>query len=231
MVDAPEEAALLLERAGISDVGHLFLSHWHPDHTAGFRALELLNLALGSFRARACTQVWMNAETEARRAADWRWFESRGYCRLNVVPDGATIELGGLRATWFEYEQICSGFLLDDGATRVLLLVDETMAAQAGQLAALPGVLRPDLLVLQCGWFERDPEGTVVIPPGHRLRELEASFERDTLPIVRAVGARRTLLVHLGELQQYLPAELDAVAAGYPELGLTFAYDGLELAV
>src|SRR5262245_21700680 len=49
LVDAPEDVLPLLVRAGAERVDHLLISHWHPDHTAGFRVVEQLtwDLALG----------------------------------------------------------------------------------------------------------------------------------------------------------------------------------------
>src|SRR5207253_5137771 len=48
LIDTPEESNLQLNRAGITRVAAALYSHWHPDHTAGRRIFETLNL---DFRA------------------------------------------------------------------------------------------------------------------------------------------------------------------------------------
>src|SRR5215470_13268168 len=85
LIDATEDVVPLLNRAGVERVDHLFLTHWHPDHTGGFRVVEQLSYDLERARAGKRIEVWLNRATSNRLAADWRFFESVGYCRLNVV--------------------------------------------------------------------------------------------------------------------------------------------------
>ena len=42
LIDAPEDVVWSLNRVGIRRVDHLFITHWHPDHSAGLRVLETL---------------------------------------------------------------------------------------------------------------------------------------------------------------------------------------------
>jgi phosphoribosyl 1,2-cyclic phosphate phosphodiesterase len=228
LVDAPEDILPLLNRAAIGEVDHLLITHWHPDHTAGFRVVEQLTweLALGGPRRRV--EVWLNRATLDRRAADWAYFERRGYCRLNVVEDGQQIGLGALTARALAYapDGFLTGFLLSDGRARVLLALDETK----GLAEHLPvWASQPDLLVAECGFFERDAEGGVLVPASWPMRRTEASFDGDTRALVRAARARQTLLVHLnGCLVGYTPPELEALESA---LGARFARDGMDVEV
>jgi phosphoribosyl 1,2-cyclic phosphate phosphodiesterase len=226
LLDAPEDILPMLTRAGIDRVDHLLLSHWHPDHTAGFRVVEQLTweLALGGPARRI--DVWLNRDTLERRAGDWAYFERRGYCRLNVVEPEQELRLGPLTARVFAYapDQILTGFLLSDGRARVLLAVDETK----GLIDHLPAwAIAPDLLVAECGFFDRDAEGGRLVPERWPMRRTEAGFEADTRPLLRAVRAGQTLLVHLnGCLVGRTPLELADLEA---ELGARFAVDGLTI--
>jgi phosphoribosyl 1,2-cyclic phosphate phosphodiesterase len=232
LIDATEDVVPLLNRAGIDRVDHLFLTHWHPDHTAGFRVVEQLSLDLAHPGSRRCIPVWMNAATAARLASGWRFFESVGYCRLNVVEPGTRLDLGGISASWFNYapDGFLSGFLLDDGHARALLTLDETKDL-APLVAADPSLQGCDLLLAECGWFERDPEGRVLIPESSRLRVEEAGFERDTLPLLAAARAKRNVLTHLMDLHGRTPAEFDAFAKTFAPLDVQFAHDGLTLQI
>lgn len=231
LVDAPEDVIPLLDRAGIDRVDHLFLSHWHPDHTAGFRVVEQLRADLASAGARPAIRVWLNDETLRVRGPDWRFWERRGYCRFDLLAYGATAELGPLRATCFRFgpADLMSGLVLEHDGARVLLALDETKDL-ASRVAALTWTHGCDLAVLECGWFEQDPEGRPLVPPESDLRLTEAGFVRDTLPLVDALRPKQAVLVHLmGCLTGRGPEELDAVAARHPDPPLRFAHDGLTL--
>lgn len=232
LVDATEVVTPLLAHAGIESVKHLFITHWHPDHTAGFRVVEQVNFDIATGGARSRTNVWMNTATADRLVADWRYFEARGYCRLHVVDGGAPIDLGAVSASWFNYEAngFVSGFVLTDGNVRVLLALDETKGL-AARVAAEPSFQECDLLVAECGWFESDPDGRVLVSPGSPMRKREAGFERDTLPLIVAARAKRTVLTHLMDLHGRTPAELDALAATLSPPNVQFAYDGLTLRI
>jgi phosphoribosyl 1,2-cyclic phosphate phosphodiesterase len=226
LVDAPEDVLPMLGRAGVEQVDHLLLSHWHPDHTAGFRVVEQLSWDLATGGARHTIQVWLNQTTLDKRGDDWAYFQRRGYCQLNVVPDGASWRLGGLVARALAYAEggYLTGFELADGASRVLLLLDETKGLAPSLPAWACGV---DLLVLECGFFERDADGRELVPTHWRMRQTEASFAADTLPLVEAAGARQTVLVHLnGCLVGRTPPELAALSL---PRGARFAHDGLVL--
>jgi phosphoribosyl 1,2-cyclic phosphate phosphodiesterase len=230
LIDATEDVVPLLNRAGVERVDHLFLTHWHPDHTAGFRVVEQLSFDLARGGARRRIEVWMNQVTANRLAAGWRFFESVGYCRLNLVAPGTRLDLGGISATWFAYapEGFLSGFVLEDSRARALLTLDETkdLAPRVAADASLQG---SDVLIAECGWLERDADGRILIPKDSPLRVTEAGFERDTLPLLTAANAKRNVLTHVMDLHGRTPAELDALAATLAPHAVQFAYDGLTL--
>lgn len=223
-----------LNRFAIDRVNNLFLTHWHPDHTAGFRVVEQVNGDVASLRyglgARACTEVWMNEATAARLAGDWRHYERAGFCHLNVIEAGSSVELGTLSAAWFGYarEGFLSGFLLTDGSARVLLVLDETKDL-ATQVAADPALQSCDLLIAECGWFGCDPRGEMLVGESSPVWLREAGFERDTLPLIEAARAERTILTHLSDAHGHTPAEFDSLSESLRPSNVTFAYDGMQL--
>lgn len=111
----------------------------------------------------------------------------------------------------------------------MLLVLDETK----GLAAELPAWARqPDLLVAECGFFDSEPDGTPIVGADWPMRRTEASFAADTLPLVQAVGARRTVLVHLMAcFTGRTPDELDEVAASLDKPNVAFGCDGMALAV
>lgn len=86
----------------------------------------------------------------------------------------------------------------------------------------------PDLLVLETGWFEHDPQGRIIAPSGHWIRNAEASFE-ETLGIIERVNPGMAVLTHVEQpwacsYEDYL--ELEKKHHGRR---LQFAYVGLRI--
>ena len=240
LVDAPEDVVVSLNRQGIDRVDHLFITHWHPDHCAGLRVLETLTWDLATDGGQAPIDVWLNATTEARLQNDLRYFASKNYCRVHVVQSGAIDRLGPLEAGWFGYaaDDFLTGVVLSDGRSRTLVAMDETRDLarhvermdRRESLGGLSGAMGCDLVVVECGWLTQDAVGAPLGSETSSFRRTEAGFERDTLPLIRALDAKRTILVHInGDLMGHTPPELDTLAAQHAALGFTFARDGTQV--
>lgn len=121
-----------------------------------------------------------------------------------------------------------SGFLLEDDHARVLLVLDEVRDL-AARIAADPALQGCDLLIAQCGWFERDPSGEPLVGQDSPLWANVANFERDTLPLIAAARAGRALLTHLSDIHGRTPDEFETLATTLAPLAVQFAYDGLTL--
>ena len=152
---------------------------------------------------------------------------------MHVIAPDTTDTLGDLSVRWFGYaaDDFLTGAVLTDGRWQVLIAMDETkdLAWQLGDQAWATGC---DLAVLETGWLLEDPAGAMLGPPDADYRATEAGFERDTLPLVRALRPARTLLVHInGDLMGRTPDELDALAATHPDVPLTFARDGSSVSI
>lgn len=234
LIDTPEESNLQLNRAGIRTVAACVYSHWHPDHTMGRRVWELLNRdwrALPSEAARPETPVYLPAQV----AAD---FESRGVrehldylaasgdIRIVELADGEAVELGSWRVTPFRLaEDYVYAFVIEGDGKRALLAPDETNGwdprddVRGADLAVVPmGICEFDLLT-----------GERRIHPEHPALAAEATFE-ETLAIVERLGARRTVLSHVEEIDGLSFDDLIEVARRHDDR-FEFAFDGMVLDV
>jgi phosphoribosyl 1,2-cyclic phosphate phosphodiesterase len=88
----------------------------------------------------------------------------------------------------------------------------------------------PDLLVIETGWFEHDPEGHVIVPLGHTIRNVEASFE-ETLSIIEMINPRKTVLTHISPLWARSYEDYRALEEKYPNNRIQFAYDGFRIKI
>ncbi|MBN1964431.1 MAG: hypothetical protein JW910_07280 [Anaerolineae bacterium] len=243
LIDTPEEIGLALNRANIRRVAAATFSHWHPDHTAGLRIFEALNLRLWDWPMHNdTTLVYLPAGVKSDFAVHHGlgerldWLENRfGLVRQEVVPEGESFALeGGVMVEPFRLpvaDTNVYAFILTEGTRRVLIAPDELIGWQPGA-----DLGHFDVAILPTGLFEFDPfTGERRIPAAHPVLQHEATF-RQTLTMVRALDADRVFFVHIMEsdgnsyddllrLQRHLLAE-------QPDLPpITFAFDRLQISI
>ena len=230
LFDTPEDVDKSLEREGIHQVRHLVYTHWHPDHTAGRRVLEQLNMDCLNPKARRITHVWLptwvREDFRKRHGLEdnLEYFERAGIARIHDVGEGERFQLDGLSVRPYRMAQPgLTAYILERESRRLVFALDDTKDWKPGT-----EFLEPDLLVLETGWFERDPQGQVSVPPGHTIRNEEASFE-ETLGIIERINPRKAALIHIEQLwarsyEDYL--ELEKKHKSYR---LQFGYDGLRI--
>jgi phosphoribosyl 1,2-cyclic phosphate phosphodiesterase len=237
LIDTPEEIKDELNRSQITHVGAVIYSHWHPDHTAGRRVLEEINIDWRAWpRApRGTTDVYLPEQA----AIDFRkWFalwdhleymRDQGTVALHELTDGQVLTLGKTAITPFRLaEDYVYAFFLRQGDKRALIAPDELN----GWTPPID-VREVDVAVLPAGIFEFHPLiGKRAINQNHRLLELEATFE-ETLEIIRQLKAKRVYLTHIEEMDQLSYDDLQQVEARLRNDGLpiSFAYDTLAIDV
>jgi len=230
LFDTPEDVDKSLEREGIHEVHHLVYTHWHPDHTGGRRVLEQLNMDWLDPKARRVTHVWLPSwvrEDFRKRHGledNLEYFERAGIARIHEVGEGEPFQLDALSVRPYRMAQPgLTAYILERESRRLVFALDD-----ARDWKPRTEFLEPDLLVLETGWFERDPKGRVIVPPGHSIRNEEASFE-ETLGIIDRINPRKAILTHIEQLwarsyEDYL--ELEKSHHGHK---LQFAFDGLRV--
>ncbi len=180
LFDTPEDVDKSLEREGIHEVSHLVYTHWHPDHTAGRRVLEQLNMDWLNPKARRITHVWLPTwvrdDFRKRHGLEdnLEYFERSGIARIHEVGEGERFQLDGLSVCPFRMAQPgLTAYVLERASRRLVFALDD-----AKDWKPSTEFLEPDLLVLETGWFERDPKGRVIVPPGHSIRTQSATRKR-----------------------------------------------------
>lgn len=232
LFDTPEESRLQLVRAGIGEIAACFYSHWHPDHTMGRRLWETLNSDFRAWprRVRGVTPVYLPEQV----AADFGRFlglrehfaflEERGWVQVVEVRDGEGIEISGwtIRPIRLTADYVYAFEIAGDGR-RALLALDELKGWEPEP--ALRGV---DLAVLPMGLCEHDPfTGERRIHQDHPVLRLEATLP-ETLGIVERLGAKRVVLGHIEEIDGLTYDDHVRLGA---ELGVEFAYDGMQVEI
>jgi phosphoribosyl 1,2-cyclic phosphate phosphodiesterase len=238
LFDTPEDITVALNRAGIDRVRACFYSHWHPDHVMGRRVFEQLNwdlreLESGDGEPGKVTDVFIpeRVQQDFRKllATDdhLRYMESLGIIRRHIVPEGEAVTLDGIKVTPFHLaEEYVYAFLLEDGASRVMIAPDELIGWSAPE--HLHGL---DLAVLPSGVCEFHPlTGERRIAAGHPVLASEMRMER-TLEVIREMQPKRAVLAHLDEPDGISFDDARELSRRYLAEGLPveFAYDGLRV--
>ena len=236
LFDTPEESRLQIDRSGLTEIAAGFYSHWHPDHTMGRRVWE--GVGGHDFRhwppdpsLRRCTEIYLPEQVAADFAgrevrAHFDFLEERGWVRVHELRDGETVELGGVRIRPFRlHEDYVYGFELTEGATRLLVVMDELHRWDPP--AELRGV---DLAVLPAGLHEHDPfSGERRIHERHPVLGHEATFAQ-TLGIVDRLAAKRVVLSHIEEIDGLGHDDLTRLAADVGR-SIVFAHDTMVIEV
>ncbi len=236
LIDTPEEIKDQLNRAGIEHIAAGIYSHWHPDHTMGRRVWEALNLDFRNWPPSGNTtdvylpqQVAADFEQWLGLAEHFAFMSQQGYTRVQTIPDGASITLAGVTLTPFRLAaDYVYAFLLEEAGYRVLIAPDELVGWQPQEFVR--GV---DLAILPMGVVELDPvTGARKIAADHAVLTFEATFAQ-TLEMVRAIGAGRTILTHIEEQDGYSHDDLQEIARALMGDGLQieFAYDTMNVDV
>jgi phosphoribosyl 1,2-cyclic phosphate phosphodiesterase len=227
LIDTPEESKLQLNRSQVTRVAAGLYSHWHPDHTAGRRVWESRNFEFRSWPRRFETtpvyvpeRVWDDFEQRYGLADQFRFMEGQGTVKVERVAANEPFDVGGTTVTAIPLgAENAHAFLFDGGGKRVLVAMDETHAWTPSDLGPL------DLAVLPLGVFEQHPfTGERMIPQEFCKPPVQKTRYSKALEQARALGAARTVLSHVEEMERLSHDEL--VRLGEAD-GWEPAYDGL----
>jgi len=236
LIDTPELVWESLNRERIEDVEYVFLSHFHADHTLGLRTLQPLGMEdvpVETFVGETPTLLVSEVTYERAIGAN-EVFEmmTDTWADVRTLDDGETVTIGDLEITHHAApiqnggERAISGFLFEDGAATAFVSPDENRHFDLGRLPPL------DLWIKEAGYFTETPDGKPLVTD--RAEETtvahEMSFE-ESLAQIRQVRADRTVLTEIEELYRRSYDDYLAIEAEYENLGIEFAYDGMNISV
>lgn len=242
VIDAPEHTHANLNREDIESVDYLFLTHWHPDHVGGVRAVQARNFApvyedpdyglLDAGRDGQPTVV--TTERVYHRTVDvagaLEHYLNVGWADLHLLDVDGPITANGVTARAIPYS--LEGADDEDAAAFVFEREDRTLVVASDDARHLDESLLPDeidLAIFECGFFYEAPDGEPI------LSEAELEFlagelsHAEVLERVARVGADRTVLTEIEHLCARSYDDFRELEREYD--GVRFAYDGLELEI
>jgi phosphoribosyl 1,2-cyclic phosphate phosphodiesterase len=234
LIDAPELVWESLNREGIASVDHVFISHFHADHTLGLRSLQPFGIEAPPVTEFVGdpTTVYMSEVTYERTVAANEVFGhlADAWASVEVLGDGETRSIGDLEITHLTAPiqaggaDAVSGFLFESGDSTAFVSPDENRHFDLGALPAL------DLWIKECGYFSETPDGEPLVTEEAERHALahEMTFQ-ESLEQVRRVHPDRAVLTEIEELYRRSYDDYLELQRQYEPLGIEFAHDGLRI--
>lgn len=211
LVDAPPDLRTQLIREGIDHIDHLFLTHWHYDHSGGLGDLEFFV----RLRRQQIIPAYMAEDTKEWLESAF-WFMRDCLSITTLFPD-EQVAVDGVVYTALEVQHAPGtiGLLLEARSGQRLVYIPDSGPLPASTAARIKGV---DVLILDATFW-----GQNWLPDDHQSVEsaIQAGLQ---------VEAREIYLTHLSmhHDQPITNRDLEAFLRGYGD-HIHLAYDGLRL--
>jgi len=222
LFDVPEEVRGQLNREGIGHVEHVFISHWHPDHTMGIRILEQMNYSFGLKPVRK-SMLYISKETADNLKNQLLpsfipLYERRRIVEVRNIREGETIKFGELEVT---------PYTLPKSETFLYRLSDGNKVAvyapcDIRNFPVKECLMQPDVFVLHLGYFRE------LVPPGIGLGE--DSFD-DNLQTIRKLGPKKIIFTHIEEVWGRSYDDYKEMEKQLRDFNVEFAYDGMRIKI
>ncbi|PSP55474.1 hypothetical protein BRC82_05955 [Halobacteriales archaeon QS_1_67_19] len=238
IVDAPESIWAMLNRAGVTELDYIFLSHHHVGGLRIVRAIGRPDYPIEDWDNEDPAAVVMSETTHDRLADSLdieAQYDDRGCAEFEFLSDGETMAPGeGFEVTAIGAplapggpEDAALGYLFGRDGTSALVSPDETTFLD---LSKVPDDL--DCWIKERGMFRETPAGEPILADELWAEERahQTTFDQ-TIEQVRTVSPDRTVLTEIEEIYRRRPDEYAELAAEFEELNLEFGRDGMEIGI
>jgi phosphoribosyl 1,2-cyclic phosphate phosphodiesterase len=229
LIDTPEEISYQLNRSNIHRVDVCCYSHWHPDHTHGWRVWQCNADYLVDPPVISPTDIYITSGVKAdfeKRNSLWsgmQFLEGSGVVTLNELQNNDSFESNGHTITVFPLGVDCfSGYIIEGKGKRVMIIPDEIK-----RWAPTPDLGEFDLVILPAGVFVPHPITEVEqVPPDHGVFNTNPRFS-EVLEMTRQMKCAHFIFTHIYEPDGVSYDQLEQVAATITtnECKYEFAFD------
>jgi phosphoribosyl 1,2-cyclic phosphate phosphodiesterase len=220
VIDCGEDIGDSLNRRNIKKVEHLFITHWHPDHTFGLRVILESNYDF--IQRRAKKQINLYIPKNVFKSLKKNFSVIKYYINvqktavLHLLEDGDCVDFKNVKLTAVGYTYKKSNtyaYLIEQNNKRVLYAPCDTVSFK--RYSEFENL---DLLVNECGVFSD--------------ADYEISFD-DLLVILKKITPKKIIFTHIEEidLNNFGWSHLDKTKRKYPDVNFEFAYDGMEILI
>lgn len=212
LFDAPESISISLTEQSISCPTHLFLSHFHPDHTLGLRVIEqIMELRpdtlppIAVHLPRGGIRLGINSFSSLLD-----YYAEEQFCTLDELP---FLQIADFCITRIPLSNgFADGFLIEQTGCRVFYCPCHVNAIPFN----LPQLHDCHCMILGMGNLRASYPG-------------ETSFLQHTLPLIEHYQPKQAVITHIEEFEQLSYDDYCALEQTYADCTLCFAYDGMQL--
>ena len=220
VIDCGEDIADSLNREGIKQVDNLFITHWHPDHTFGFRSILEANFDFRTNKAKRAINVYIPKkvfETLKQKfpVIDYL-LNTQKTGKLYLIEDGEEIKIGNTTIVVVGHKGKDSdtyAYLIKKGGKKVLYAPCDTISFDNYK-----NFHNLDLLINECGLFS-DVNS-------------EISFD-ELMKRIKEINPKKTILTHIEEVEINIWGEeyLQKMKEKYSDIKFDFAGDGMKIKI
>ncbi|MBU0458998.1 hypothetical protein KJ652_04090 [Patescibacteria group bacterium] len=230
LIDTPEDIAEGLNYSNIKKVSNILYSHWHPDHTAGWRVIEQIQADI-DIRSSSGSQNLVKPDDTINIfiPADLReliiklepgikYMEKCSFAEIKTFKDKINIKDCCIEAIELSNDIPSYLYLISIIDKKIVICMDHAKNIPASKIPE--GV---DLMIMPLGYMEED------LPQDH-IRRQDTSF-KENLNLIDILHPKQTVFVHIEELWRKRIADYQDLETQYKDKNLHFSIDGTEVAV
>ena len=220
VVDCGEDICDSINRRNIIQVDNLFITHWHPDHTFGLRAMVEANFDFVKGQPLHTINLFIPKKVfkELKKHFDvFDYLEKvQKTVKINLIEDGWSKKINGINVSAIGYSGENSsvfGYLFEEKKKRVFYAPCDTISLKKE-------ILDLDLFIVECGLFAFDKDIS------------EISFS-GSIKMIKRMGPKKTIFTHIEECEVSHAglAQLEKLKKKYSGVNFDFAFDGMKIKV
>lgn len=221
LFDTPEDINEELNKSKIDKVDYIFFTHWHPDHTNGYRIVEVLRNNRFSSKLKKPIIIYMTR----KQIKDFKkyvpglfYYKKIGF--IKIIENDKEIKINNLLIKPFSVNNFMYGYILIQNGKKVVYCPCHSKFIKKDK-----ELLNSDLLLINCGIFEDKLKYSNKLPDKFR----ENTLFSDNLKLIKELKPRKTILLHIEEQWQRSYDDYCKLEKRYKDL--RFAYDGMEIVI
>lgn len=218
VIDCGEDISDSLNRRNVKQVDNLFITHWHPDHTFGFRHLLESYYNFRTGKADKTVRLYIPKKVyetlKIRFPVIDYYITVQKTAELHFIEDGNTVKIGSMSITAVGFtgkDSDTYGYLIESKGKNVLYAPCDTISFDSYKKFK-----DLDLLIHECGLFSKISSEIYFDTLMQRLREIQP---------------RKIILTHIEEVEINIWGEKYPLKMKkkYSDINFDYAYDGMEI--
>lgn len=238
VIDTPKDIINSVNRENIKKIERVFFTHWHPDHTEGFRLAEEIKTDWSNSQPfeiknqkEPVKYIAPKEVVEQLRmirsplGSYLDFHQIMNFVKLIELEFGKEYQVENLVITPMKVKQctnaVVSPYMIQEGKKKVVYFPCHTKAWKDEPL-----LKNIDLLITNCPWMTPLSKGQEVVPE-HPLRDQLFSLE-EMAKLKKQFKIKRLVVSHIEEM---FCKSYDDLCKLEKQHGIEFAYDGMKITV